>query len=153
MSWFWLNCLLKKKSRSVSRGGRKKPARRTFAPTIEPLTERIMPAVTATFVPAASLLSIVGDAQDNTIVVSRNAAGSILVNGGAIAVRGGTPTVANTATISAFGLAGNDTISLDEANGALPRAQLFGGNGNDVLTGGSGNDQLFGQSGNDTLLG
>ena len=52
-----------------------------------------------------------------------------------------------------FGLAGNDTITIDEANGALPAAQLFGGAGNDTLTGGSGNDMLFGQAGNDTLLG
>ena len=52
-----------------------------------------------------------------------------------------------------FGLAGNDTITLSEVNGALPLANLFGGGGNDVLTGGSGNDQLFGQAGNDTLLG
>src|SRR5207302_7783867 len=45
------------------------------------------------------------------------------------------------------------TVTLNEANGALPAANLFGGAGNDVLTGGSGGDQLFGQSGNDTLLG
>ena len=44
-------------------------------------------------------------------------------------------------------------IRLDEAGGALPRANLFGGVGNDTLTGGSGGDQLFGQAGNDTLLG
>ena len=35
----------------------------------------------------------------------------------------------------------------------MPAAQLFGGDGNDILTGGSANDLLFGQSGNDTLLG
>ncbi len=52
-----------------------------------------------------------------------------------------------------FGQAGNDTISLDETNGALPAANLFGGDGNDTITGGSGNDLLFGQAGNDTLLG
>jgi Ca2+-binding RTX toxin-like protein len=52
-----------------------------------------------------------------------------------------------------FGQGGNDTITLDEANGALPAAQLFGGTGNDTLTGGSGGDLLFGQSDNDTLLG
>ena len=45
------------------------------------------------------------------------------------------------------------SLTLDETNGALPRANLFGGGGNDVLTGGSGDDQLFGQAGNDTLLG
>ena len=44
-------------------------------------------------------------------------------------------------------------ITLNEVNGALPAANLFGGAGNDVLTGGSGDDQLFGQAGNDTLLG
>ena len=55
--------------------------------------------------------------------------------------------------IRVFGLGGNDTITLNEANGALPAANLFGGAGNDVLTGGSGDDQLFGQAGNDTLLG
>src|SRR5204863_5590515 len=90
---------------------------------------------------------------DNNTILSRDAAGRIFVNGGAVPVIGGTPTVANTTLIAAFGLAGNDTITLSEANGALPKALLFGGAGNDVLTGGSGDDQLFGQAGNDTLLG
>ena len=94
-----------------------------------------------------------GDSAANNIAISRNAAGRILVNGGAVAVVGGTPTVANTALIRVFGLGDNDVISLNEANGALPRANLFGGAGNDVLTGGSSGDQLFGQAGNDTLLG
>jgi len=98
-------------------------------------------------------LSVTGDALDNTTTVSRNPAGAILVNGGAVATTGGTPTVANTAQIEVFGLGGNDNISLNEANGALPAANLFGGAGNDVLGGGSGNDQLFGEAGNDTLLG
>ena len=87
---------------------------------------------------------------------SRSAAtrpGKILVNGGAVNVVGGTPTVANTSLIRVFGLGGNDTITLNEANGALPQANLFGGAGNDTLTGGAGGDQLFGQAGNDTLLG
>jgi Ca2+-binding RTX toxin-like protein len=108
-------------------------------------------AVTASF--SNGVLTVNGDALDNNITVSRNAAGQILVNGGAVAVLGGTATVANTATIQVFGLDGNDTLTLSEVNGALPKANLFGGAGNDVLTGGSGNDQLFGQAGNDTLLG
>ena len=108
-------------------------------------------ATTASF--SAGVLSVFGDANNNTTTISRNAAGQILVNGGAVAVAGGTPTVANTSRIQVFGLGGNDVISLSEANGALPAANLFGGDGNDVLTGGSGADQLFGQSGNDTLLG
>ena len=99
------------------------------------------------------MLTVFGDTLDNTITVSRNAAGNILINGGAVAIQGGTATVANTSLIQVFGQGGNDTITLNEANGALPRANLFGGDGNDTLTGGSGDDQLFGKAGNDTLLG
>ena len=110
-------------------------------------------AVTATFSVGSGTLSVSGDGAPNTITISRNAAGNILVNNGAVAVRGGTPTVANTARIQVTSLGGNDTVTLNEASGALPRANLFGGTGNDTLTGGSGGDQLFGQAGNDTILG
>jgi Ca2+-binding RTX toxin-like protein len=110
-------------------------------------------ATTATFNPNTGQLTVIGDSLDNSITVSRDAAGRILVNGGAISVVGGTATVANTALIQVFGQGGNDTLTLSEANGALPKASLFGGAGNDVLTGGSGADLLFGQGGNDTLLG
>src|SRR5687767_10715058 len=120
---------------------------------IESLEGRTYFAVTASFSPSTGVLSVFGDSLDNTIVVSRNAAGNLLVNGGAVAVAGGSPTVANTTLIQAFGQGGNDAITLDQTLGALPRANLFGGTGNDVLTGGSGADMLFGQSGNDTLLG
>ena len=110
-------------------------------------------AVTATFLPFPGFLSVFGDASSNSLIVSRNAAGSLLVNGGAVQIKGGTPTVANTKQIQVFGQGGDDIITLNEAFGALPAAQLFGGAGNDVITGGSGNDMLFGQAGNDTLLG
>src|SRR5215472_13387043 len=110
-------------------------------------------AIKATFSAAAGLLSEVGDSVDNTIVTSRDAAGQLFVNGGAVPIVGGQATVANTALIQVFGQGGNDTITLDEANGALPAAQLFGGAGNDTLTGGSGADQLFGGAGNDILNG
>src|SRR5262245_9675161 len=104
-------------------------------------------AVTGSF--SGGTLSVFGDNLANTITISRNAAGQILVNGGAVSVPGGTPTVANTALIQVFGQGGDDIITLNEASGALPRANLFGGAGNDTLTGGSGGDMLFGQSGND----
>ena len=110
-------------------------------------------ATTSSYQASSRTLTVIGDNLDNTIVVSRNAAGTILVNGGAVPVAGGVPTVANTDTIQVFGLGGNDVVTINEVNGALPRAHLFGGSGNDTLTGGSGNDQLFGQAGNDTLLG
>jgi len=110
-------------------------------------------AIKASFSSGAGLLSVFGDNLDNTIIASRDAAGNILINGGAVSVVGGQPTVANTGLIQVFGQGGDDTISLNEANGALPAAQLFGEKGNDTLIGGSGNDQLFGGTGNDTLLG
>ena len=108
-------------------------------------------AVTGSF--SNGVLSTFGDSLDNNITVSRNAAGELLLNGGAVPVTGGTPTVANTSLVQVFAQGGNDTVTLNEANGALPRANLFGGAGNDTLTGGSGADLLFGQAGNDTLLG
>ena len=58
-------------------------------------------AVTASFNNGA--LTVTGDSLDNNVAVSRNAAGQILVNGGAVAVIGGTPTVANTSVIKVFG--------------------------------------------------
>jgi Ca2+-binding RTX toxin-like protein len=104
---------------------------------------------------------IVGDALDNTITVSRDATGFIQVNGGTVHVVGGTPTVANTTHLQISGLGGNDTISLDEANGSLPPAEILGGDGNDTLVGGSGSDvltggpgvdQVFGEAGNDRII-
>src|SRR5699024_7538268 len=56
--------------------------------------DRASAATVATF--ASGVLTMVGDGADNTITFSRNAAWAILVNNGAIAVVGGSPTVANT---------------------------------------------------------
>jgi Ca2+-binding RTX toxin-like protein len=116
-------------------------------------------AIHASFNPATGVLTETGDNLGNTITTS-NAAGQISVNGGALSIDGGQPAVADTKEIDVSGGNGDDTISL--GNAALPPAQLFGGNGNDVLTGGNGNDvlnggagadQLFGGDGNDTLNG
>ncbi len=108
-------------------------------------------AITGTF--SGNILSLIGDNLDNTLTVSRNAAGTILANGGAINIVGGPATVANTSLIQMFGQGGNDVITMNEVNGALPAANIFGGAGNDTIAGGSGNDLLFGQTGNDVLLG
>ena len=112
-------------------------------------------AIKANF--TAGLLSVTGDNGDDTITVNRDAAGQILINGGAISVQGGQPTLTNTNEIDVFGGNGNDTISLDNvalpAGQALPTAHLFGGNGNDTLIGGGGDDMLFGGNGNDTVVG
>src|SRR5262245_44428350 len=115
MASSWLHRLLKK-----SRPVRKKIHHGRFLTKVEPLVERVLPAVTATFSAAGALLRVVGDALDNTVVVSRDAAGTILVNDGDVAIQGGQPTVANTQMIMMVGSGGNDNLSLNETNGTLP---------------------------------
>ena len=141
----WVQKLIRRRRNSrKARNPRRNPA-------IEQLGQRITPTVNAFSL--GGVLTVVGDNADNTIEVSRNAGGDLLVNGGDVRIYGGTSTVANTSRIQIFGLGGNDQLSLDETNGALPRANLFGGSGNDTLISGAAADFLFGQAGNDTLLG
>ena len=110
-------------------------------------------SISASYDAISQDLTVIGDGGDNMVTVSRNAAGKLLVNGGAVAIIGGPATVANTDLIAVSGDLGNDTITLDETNGALPAAELAGGGGNDALTSGSGADLLQGETGDDTLLG
>jgi Ca2+-binding RTX toxin-like protein len=109
--------------------------------------------ITAAFNPATGVLTINGGPQANTITVGRSAVGTLLVNGGTVSVTGGIPTTANTTVITIFGKSGGDELTLDESNGPLPPANLFGEEGDDTLTGGSNNDELVGGSGRDLLLG
>lgn len=135
---------------------RRAPRKNRFVPPVERLDTRITPAVTATFNPGVGLLTVLGDSLANEIVISRDALGVISVNGEvplAGGLPGGFPTVFNTRSINMFGLAGNDVMRLDESNGPLPPAQMFGGSGNDTLIGGSSADALHGQDGNDLLNG
>jgi Ca2+-binding RTX toxin-like protein len=156
--------------------GSKPFGRNRFVPNLEALADRIVPSVTASF--QNGVLTASADGLDNTIVVSRDAAGTILVNNGEVPIAGGTPTVANTSLIRVFGNTGtgggiilgaptaadgggiiigggfiNNTLVIDETNGPMPAAKLVGGRGDDTLIGGSGNDVLFGGGGNDVLIG
>jgi hypothetical protein len=65
-------------------------------------------ATAATF--TSGVLTVFGDGADNSIVISGDPAGRILVNNGAIAVAGGSPTIANASLIEVIGAAGNDVI-------------------------------------------
>jgi Ca2+-binding RTX toxin-like protein len=118
---------------------------------IESLESRRLLAVTAVF--AGGVLTVTGDNNANAITVSRDVAGKVLVNNGAVVISGSTATTGNTTSIDVFGLGGNDNLALNETNGVLPKARLFGGANNDTLTGGSGADALSGESGNDLLFG
>jgi Ca2+-binding RTX toxin-like protein len=131
--------------------GAKSTFNRAIDSVLEPLESRRLYSVTASF--AGGVLTVLGDANANAITVSRDGAGNLLVNNGAVTIAGPTAMAANTTLIKVFGGDGNDNLALDEAQGALPIASLFGGSGNDSVTGGSGADTLRGDSGNDLLLG
>jgi Ca2+-binding RTX toxin-like protein len=117
--------------------------------------------ISANLHPGSGLLSVRGDADDNAITISRDAAGTILINDGAVPVDGDQPTIVNTNLVEVHGGDGNDVIAIDDTNGPLPAATLIGGAGNDTITGGHeddrivggpGDDQLFGGAGNDTFV-
>lgn len=75
MAMSWWNRLWKRDSRRVVRPIRGKPRQNRFVPNFETLAERIALAVTASFSPATRILSAFGDALNNTIAVTRDAAG------------------------------------------------------------------------------
>jgi Ca2+-binding RTX toxin-like protein len=110
-------------------------------------------AITASYSSVTRKLTVQGDAVANSIIIGRNTPGTLLVNSGAVPITNGPATIANTDLIEVFGFDGNDVIALDESNGPLPAADLFGGNGEDRLTGGSLGDRLFGEADNDRLAG
>jgi Ca2+-binding RTX toxin-like protein len=111
--------------------------------------------VSATFSPAAGVLTIMGSATANSIVVGIDATGQILVNNGQVPILGGSPSTSTTSRLVIFGFAGDDEITLADFNATfpLPEATIFGGSGNDTITGGRANDRLFGEDGDDTLRG
>jgi Ca2+-binding RTX toxin-like protein len=102
---------------------------------------------------ATGVLTVTGDAGANSFTVSRDAAGALLVNGGAVPITGGACTVANTALIRMLGREGDDVLGLDVANGPMPPAEILGELGGDVLTGGDAADNLVGGLGDDVAIG
>src|SRR6185436_2867816 len=98
------------------------PPTRHAENALEPLESRRLYAVTAAS--AAGVLTVTGDQGSNAITISRDAAGHLLVNNGAIAIAGPTATVANTQLIKVLAGGGNDNVILDETNGLLPKASL-----------------------------
>jgi Ca2+-binding RTX toxin-like protein len=106
-------------------------------------------AVSAFF--ARGVLTIIGDKEGNVLTASRDTNGTILVNGGAVAITGDVPTTNNTSLIQIFGLGGADVLLVDDSNGRMPPATLLGGEGDDDLTGSANLDELDGGPGADEL--
>lgn len=100
------------------------------------------------------VLTVSGDSADNTITISTDADGEILINGGEIKVRGvPQPRLDNTRRIEVLGRSGDDTITIDDSNAPMPPATLIGGPGDDTLVGSGADDTLIGEVGNDTMFG
>ena len=129
------------------RASKLKPANLSRISAFERLDDRITPAVNAFFI--AGQLTIVGDATDNEIVVSRDARGALRVNDGTVpfgrCAHGGQhgPRANPRARGERY------TFSRRDQGRDASRPSIFGGGGNDTLIGGSASDLLFGQAGKD----
>jgi hypothetical protein len=135
----------------------------TGALVLTPLAESGCVPSGAKFAPASGVLTVTGTQSADAYVVTANAQGAIVVNGGSVPIQGGTPTLANTTRIVLVGRGGDDQLVLDPHGGALPGARVVGGPGNDVIVGGAGGDEfawvpgdgedvIDGRGGADTLL-
>lgn len=143
---------------------------------VEPLEGRIVLSASIGLGKQNGLLSIVGTATDDVVVVSRqgrtvvasvtNASGTITQSFSASRVRSiafsgleGADSFTNDTPVrcKADGGAGNDVLrggtAADVLNGGDDNDQIFGNGGNDTLSGGSGDDTVRGGTGNDQLLG
>jgi hypothetical protein len=109
-------------------------------------------AVTATVV--SNQLRVTSDGTGDTITLRLllGDATQLEVLSGAVIV--GTFARATFTTIAIDGGGGNDTIAIDEVNGAFTNAQptgIVGGDGNDAITGGAGAEAIGGGTGDDTI--
>lgn len=135
-------------SSSASKGPRRKASKRATI-GLEVLEDRLAPTVNAVFV--GGVLTVVGDAADNSIKVAADTAGKLTVtNNNApvpIKILGGSATSDKTSLIIIEGAGGNDTLATDaslnvkDAAGALatsPSIIMNGGIGDDSLVVGNG---------------
>jgi Ca2+-binding RTX toxin-like protein len=110
--------------------------------------------IAVTFAAAALIgsdLVVGGTAGNDTIAVNPSRDGSQLVVKLGRAILGSFPKAGVGGRIVVYGLAGNDKITVSPK--VLIGVDLYGGDGNDVLTAGGGNDRVFGEAGDDRLKG
>jgi Ca2+-binding RTX toxin-like protein len=117
---------------------------------LESLERRDVPAAVITITPTASVVTIEGTDQADTVIVSQ-AAGQIMITASS---QGGAPVtqqfaVGTVRSIVFTGLGGDDVF----INSAKVAVMADGGDGNDTLMGGPRNDVLIGGAGDDTLVG
>lgn len=106
------------------------------------------------------VLTINGDAANNSLIVGQTPAHTVTLNGSQLLVRGATVAVADVQLVRMDGGAGDDNLRFDESHGAMPpgdfaggpgRNNLVGGSNIDTLTGGNGIDRSTGGPGDDTV--
>jgi hypothetical protein len=131
-------------------------------------------AITVSFDPSSSLLTITGSSGGDTATVVAAAGNQIQVTGSGISAKyfdayfiqridflgyGGHDRFESSTSIPvrAFGHAGDDYLSggsgNDDLRGGPGNDELRGNGGSDTLMGSENNDQLYGGEGNDTLTG
>lgn len=112
-----------------------------LSPRLERLSEKIIPAVTASF--SGGILTITGDSAANRIILEIDADGDILLNDDSVA---GDPTVFNTDNISVRAGGGKDFIQIDQRNGTFGPGLTAETTGESeiefVIDGGGGMDAL-----------
>ncbi|MCI0456007.1 MAG: hypothetical protein L0Z62_03385 [Gemmataceae bacterium] len=131
------------------------PRRRArFRPSVEALADRILPAITSRlFIVATATLSIRADGADDTILLTQDASGAVLINGSPFNLPNGTLQVSAINRIDISSGGGHDTIDLTGLTSYTGTSDLEGETGNDTLLGSNGNDTLLGMGGNDFLDG
>jgi serralysin len=107
--------------------------------------------ITASYNLAQFRLTVNGDGADDFIGITRDGPGALYVNNGTVPISGGPAT--KVLFLGVFGGDGNDTLTLFNTPSAMPQADLYGGDGADILIGGSGIDTLIGGAGADRLDG
>ena len=99
------------------------------------------------------VLTINGDAANNSLIVGQTPAHTVTLNGSELLVRGATVPVADVQLVRMDGGAGDDNLRFDESHGAMPPGDFAGGPGRDNLVGGSKIDTLTGGNGIDRSTG
>jgi hypothetical protein len=116
---------------------RRRPPSRRFTPALEQLADRIVPALSFTFV--GGVLTITSDIAGDAAAVTTAANGDILLNGVATGAD-----VTTATSISVLGNGGADILDLSGLTGYSNPVTIDGGAGADTVIGSAGADTILG---------
>src|SRR3954471_19752267 len=113
--------------------------------TLHPLESRRLLSAT---VDSSNILQVAGTSGNDTIILSVNSDGKVVV-----AVNAQAPEDFSPSTLAGYNIQGLDGHDLIIISPLLSGATVQGGNGNDRIAGGAGNETLYGGAGKDQLDG